>query len=327
MDAVLTSLVDNQIGPGTVSDGFIRQASEYVDAAGGIALREYRRAVELVFMSMGITNGQAVVVSPLAPKTYHSVMTDLGIEPLFADVDPNTGCLTAETIEKYLERRPAACIVDSPMGFVPESIEIAELGIPVIEDISFSIGAICSGRKRGSFGDYCVLSLEAPDIITAGGGALVVTRTKRDLSIIKKSSLSLDETALLSDMNAALALIQLKHIEEFIEKRRDIAAVYTKALMKGRHRTFVQDGDSENVHYSFPVILQGGVKDAMKYARSKRIITREAFADTTAGRIPIEDISCPSAHNLYLRCILFPLYPMLRKQEIDQIAKVLSTLP
>ncbi len=327
MDAVLTSLVEDQIGPGERSQELARQCSEYLDVSGGLAFREYRRAVEMALDGLEIESGQNVVISPLSPRMYFDVLEAKGVVVRFADVDSNTGCLLAKTVAECVDDRTAACVVDSPMGYAPDMPGLADLGIPLIEDVTASIGANSLGRKCGSFGRFSILGLEESHMITAGGGALVLSQTKRDLGQLRKHAESLDRTYLLCDINASLASVQLKAIEEFITRRRDIATIFTRALMKGRHRSMVQEGESENVFYSFPVILENDVRGAMKYARSRKVPTKQAFSETIAGMVPFEEISCPNAHALSMRCILFPLYPMLTKDQIEQIAKVLSTLP
>ena len=327
MDAVLTSLVEDRLGPGSQSEDLVRQCSTYLEVSGGLALREYRRAVEMTLDAVGIGEGQNVVMSPLAPRIYFDALSAREIDIRYADVELNSACLSAKTVAKCLDDRTAACLVDSPLGYVPDLPSLVDMGVPIIEDVTASVGANCLGRKLGSFGRYTILGLEETDMITAGGGALVFSQTKRDLGVLRKQADSLDKTYLLCDVNASLASAQLKAIEEFITRRRDIAAVFTRALMKGKHRSLTQEGDSENVFYAFPAILEGGVKEAMKYARSKTVPTKEAFLETTAGMIDLTDVSCPNAQMLSMRCILFPLYPMLTKEQVEQIARVLSTLP
>lgn len=327
MDAVLSCLVSEQIGPGTLSTILVREASSYLSISGGFALREYKRAIELVFDAMEICEGDSVVISPLSPSVYFDACSTRGIRMLFADVDPNSACIDPSHVEVLLDKNPAACVVDSPVGFVPRMDSLSELAIPIIEDVTNCIGAIADWGKVGGFGRFVIVGLEEENIITAGGGAVVLSQTKRDLGLLRKSAIAIDQSGLLPDLNAALALTQLKHIEEFIDKRRDIAQVYHRAIMKGRHRTLTQDKSSENVFASFPVILDGSVREVMKYARSKDIITRETFSESILARISDQNADCPNAQNLYLRCILFPLYPMLRKTHIQEISRVLSTLP
>jgi dTDP-4-amino-4,6-dideoxygalactose transaminase len=327
MDAVLSSLVDDRIGPGPTSQEFVKECASYTNTSGGVAFREYRRAVEAVFDAMEIGPGSVLIVSPLAPRVYHDVVAARGIKPLYADVNQDTGCISVGAVEALSDFEPVACVVDSPAGFIPELNALADLGIPLIEDISASLGGNCLSRKCGSFGRYTVISLETRNMITAAGGAVALAATKRDLGILKKTIEYLDTTFLLPDMNAALAGIQLKQIEEYIERRRDIAAVYTRSIAKGKHRTFVQDGDSENVYFSFPVVIDGGVKDAVNYARSKRIMTARAFEDAAVFWADGNDPDCPNAHALFLRCVFFPLYPLLSKEQIERISRVLSSLP
>lgn len=326
MDAVLSMLVEDRLGPGPVSQDFVKLCSGYTDTSGGIAFREYRRAVEVMFDAAGVIGGSKVVLSPLAPRVYHDIIAERGITPLYADVDVNTGCITKETVEVYIEQQPAACLVDSPAGFVADLNALSELEITLLEDVSTSLGGNCLGRKCGSYGRFSVVSLEERNVITAAGGAVVLARTKRDVGVLKKTVEALDHTYLLPDLNAALASIQLKHIEDFIERRRDIASVYTRSLAKGRHRTFSQDGDSENVFFTFPVIFDGGVQEVIKYSRSKQVVVEKAFEDALGARL--EDAAAyPHAHTLSLRCVFFPLYPLLSTEQIERVARVLSTLP
>lgn len=327
MDAVLSSLVDDRIGPGPVSIELAKECAGYIGVSGGITLREYRRAVEAVFDAMEIGSGASLIISPLAPRAYHDVVEARGIKALYADVDPDTGCISTAAVEAFVGEEASACLVDSPAGFVPEINALADLGIPLIEDISTSFGGNCLSRKCGSYGRFTVISLEARNMITAGGGAVILAGTRRDLGVLKKSTESLDETYLLPDLNAALAAVQLKHIEDFVERRRDIAAVYARSIAKGKHRTFTQNGDSENVYYSFPVILESGVKDAVKYAHSKRIMATRAFETSERFWMERDGSVCPNAHALFLRCVFFPLYPLLTKDQIGQVSRVLSSLP
>jgi len=327
MDAVLSGLVDDRLGPGPVSGELIRRCAEYTDTSGGIAFREYRRAIEAVFDAAGIAGGSAVVISPLAPRVYHDVIAARGIEPLYADVDANTGCISPAAVQAYAQRGAAACLVDSPAGFVPDLTALSLPGIPLIEDVSANLGANCLGRKCGSYGRFTVISLEERNIITAGGGTLVLARTKRDLGLLRKAVENLDESYLLPDLNAALAGIQLKNIESFVERRREIAAVYTRSLAKSRHRTFMQDGENENVFFTFPVVLDGGVQEAVKYARSKQIMAEKAFPENVDFWSTPKADACPNAHALSLRCVFFPLYPLLKREEIESVARVLATLP
>ena len=68
MDAVLSSLVEDQIGPGPLARNLIKECAGYLGVSDGIAFREYRRAVEIVFCVMEIGRESTIVMSPLAPR-------------------------------------------------------------------------------------------------------------------------------------------------------------------------------------------------------------------------------------------------------------------
>ncbi len=131
----------------------------------------------------------------------------------------------------------------------------------------------------------------------------------------------------MSDMNAALGISQLAALESFVQARREIAAAYTQSLLKSRHKPLLQKLDAENVLCSFPVVLAEGMKDVRQYALKKNVDTLPAFAASIAALEDSPAAHCANARSLVLRCLLFPLYPMLGKRDVETVCKVLATLP
>jgi dTDP-4-amino-4,6-dideoxygalactose transaminase len=121
--------------------------------------------------------------------------------------------------------------------------------------------------------------------------------------------------------------VQFKEAERNFEKRKEIAAVYTQAAMRIRHKRPFQTGECEYNNFSFPLILETGLKDVASYASKKEVAVESAFSETLAGRLPDATRSCTVANSLALRTVLFPLYPRLGKTQVAKIAKVLATLP
>jgi perosamine synthetase len=327
MNAVLNCLVNESIGSGEMSQTLVRQAAEYLGISAGFAFREYSRAIEQSIDALELQPGTSVIASPLAPAVYGHVFEAKAITPIFADVDGKSGCIDPRCVEALLEKNPSAIFIHHPLGYMPDISAVERSGIPIVEDISSSIGAYRGVRRSGSGGQFVLVGMEEDHIITAGGGALLLSRSSKDLNALKKITSDLPESFFLTDLNAALALTQINNIEEFIRKRKDIAQIYHKALMKGRHHTLLQDEEGENIFYSFPVLFEGSAKEAIKYARSKGIITKMAFSDSFFSLQQYADVDCPNAKALYMRCILFPLYPMLGKVNVNHVAKILATLP
>ena len=150
-----------------------------------------------------------------------------------------------------------------------------------------------------------------------------------ELATILAKEISIHEqlVAAAADMNAALGIAQMGALESFIAVRREVAAACAQALLKSRHKSLVQKIDAENVLSSFPVALSDGMKDVRQYALKKSVDTAPAFADTIAALEESPAAHCANARSLALRCLIFPLYPMLGKRDVEAICRVLATLP
>jgi dTDP-4-amino-4,6-dideoxygalactose transaminase len=343
-------MVSDSLGPGLLERRLVKDVAEYLGCAGGVALREYGRAIGLALDALGLERGCKVIVSALAPRVYLDVLRGRGIEAIFCDVDEDSGCLSPAGVLPLLEQGIAAIVVHATLGFAPDMNGFAECGVPIIEDISQAVGAHTGSRKLGACGNYTVISMEPDGVITAGGGVLLLCRGRKEAGTLSKLTETLLPEALLPDFNAALGITQIKNIEKFIERRRDIAAVFSHAAMQGRHKIPTQKGDGENVFFSFPVLLVSGMKDVQAYARKKGVETQAAFAESVLAYLPESAAGgsasgegsaagagegsaagggrgFPVARSFLLRCLLFPLYPSLTKKSVDDIAKILSTLP
>ncbi len=326
MDAVLNCMVSDRIGFGKAAAQFIKDVSEYLGLKGGIAFKEYYRAVKAAVDGLELEKGDSVIVSALAPNLYSMVLEEAGLEPLIADVDPDTSLIDIELVESAAEDAKAI-IVNYEMGFVPDMERIMETGLLIIEDISMALGAETDGKKAGTFGRFTVLNLDEDGLITTGGGAAVLASSRKDVAQLTQMTDDLHQTVFLPDMNASLGIVQLKSLEEYLDGRSEIADIFSKSLMRTRHKKLIQKGDAENVNYSFPVVLETGIHEVAAYARKKNVITEPAFSGSIAAYSDEVQTQCPNAKTLLLRCVNFPLYPMLGKSNISVISRVLSSLP
>jgi perosamine synthetase len=97
--------------------------------------------------------------------------------------------------------------------------------------------------------------------------------------------------------------------------------------MQSRHAVLTQSGEGEPSYYSFPVILESGIKDVKAYAKKKEIETLEAFEGTVVTSDFLAEGECPNARSLAMRTLLFPLNPRISGSVAQKIIKVLATLP
>jgi dTDP-4-amino-4,6-dideoxygalactose transaminase len=343
MDAVLTAMVEEKIGPGERNRLLIQTAKEQLHFDYALALRSPAVALFLALKAFNAQPGQAVVISALSPRYYLQVLQDLHLTPLYCDVTYDFPCMSCELIENTIAKKPielqiAAIVLHHTLGFVPDAAAIAELGFPVIEDISHSYGSWLKPITKEKdekkeqpnpqlpafHSPLCIIGLEERDMLTSGGGALLFAMNKKDASVLRNFAGIAGEYCL-ADINSALAVVQFKEVQRNLDRRRDIAEVFVQASLRTRHKRFIPINDAEYCNYSFSLVLETGLKDVIAYARKKEIILENAFGNTIAGAGLIDN--CPVSNSLVLRTVLFPMYPRLRSQDVERISRLIMTLP
>jgi dTDP-4-amino-4,6-dideoxygalactose transaminase len=329
MDAVLTAMVGDKIGPGEQGRLLIQIAREQLQFDFCLALRSPAIALYMALSALGLEDGGGVVLSALSPRYYGQVIGELRLKPVYCDVLPGSANMGPAVIEAAMARKdgpaPRAILVNHTLGFVPDMPAIAGMGLPVIEDCSRSYGTLVGEERAGSFGMFTILGLEERDILTSGGGALLYAANRRDAAVLR--GLSVLPEYSLPDLNAAMAVVQFREGKRNLEKRGEIARAYVQSAMRTRHRRVVEQDGAEYNNYTFPLILETGLKDVKAYAKRKDIAVEAAFEDTLVGAGAVNSALCPEAYSLSLRTVLFPLYPRLGTAEIGKVAKLILTLP
>lgn len=331
MDAVLSCMVEEKTGPGELNSRLVQSVKEFFGLSGAVALRSPSLALKYALKALGVEKGAKIIISALAPDWQFSSIVDLGFVPLVLDVSSTNALLEVEKIKSNLTEDVRAILYHETCGLLPNMEELLELGIPVIEDISQSCLSSIAEKKAGTFGVYSILGLEERDLLTSGGGAVLMAAASRDWTVLKNTIDSIPVTDKLPDINSALAFVQLKEANKNEEIRKKMYELYMGSLMQGRHKSLVctVENSVQSV-FSFPVVLENGMKDVKVYAGKKDIEIAPAFEGSiVCVRSEDEEISerCINAKSLYLRCVNFPLYPMLGNSQASKIAKVLATLP
>ncbi|MCI1209238.1 MAG: DegT/DnrJ/EryC1/StrS family aminotransferase [Treponema sp.] len=340
MDAVLTCMVDEKIGPGELNQRLIQTVKEFFSCDGAVALRSPETALKYAFRALDFPHENKVMISALSPSWYLSALEDLRYEPLILDVDESTGLVSPAIVEQGIKDGGRLLLLHETMGILPDMAGIQALGIPVIEDVSQSAGAVAGEssdnpgqaadgqKKAGLFGVYSFMGLEEHDIITGGGGAVLLSPGRREWIVLKKFTDSCPETDLLPDINSSLAWVQLKEFKRNEAVRRELYSIFQRSLLAGRHKTYIRDPENGAAAWSFPVVLTGNFNDVKKYAARKDIAVSLAYEKSVAAVLG-ENLPEPvkTARSLLLRCVLFPLYPRLSHASAVKISKVLGTLP
>lgn len=170
--SVLRSGKVNQWTGGEVF-AFQRALEQRFQGGHGIAVANGSLALELALRAFGIGPGDEVIVTPRTFVASAFCAMLVGATPVFADVDPDSGNITAETIEAVLTERTRAVIPVHLAGWPADMEPIMSLArrhdLKVIEDCAQAVGAEIGGRSIGSFGDSAAFSFCQDKIISTGG--------------------------------------------------------------------------------------------------------------------------------------------------------------
>jgi perosamine synthetase len=219
----------------------------YVGRRYAIALPSCTSALHLALLSLRLGTGDEVIIPDITWIASSAPITYVGATPVFADIEPDSWCLSARSFEENVSARTRAVVVVDLYGNMPDMDAILAVarrhGIAVIEDAAEAIGSEYRGRKAGSFGLASTFSFHGSKTLTTGEGGMLLTD---DEETYKRSLFLRDhgrppgdrmfrntEVAYkykMSSMQAALGLAQLERIEELVERKRQIFAWYRDAL-------------------------------------------------------------------------------------------------
>ncbi|SIQ04375.1 dTDP-4-amino-4,6-dideoxygalactose transaminase [Alkalispirochaeta americana] len=344
MDAVLTRLAEDSIGSGVLASEFSQKLAKYLNRRSGVSLRSWGLAFRAALTALTLPAGARIGCSVLAPEAVRRQIELMGFEAVLLDTQKEVPLLPSPLNVDYEIFRLDAIYVDTRLGFVADLESFSQLGIPLIEDVSEGLGGNTGSVMAGSVGELAIIGLEPDHIITAGGGAVVATSNTRRVSALNSAVNGESGDLPLPDMNSALGLTQMKQLETFIERRRELARRFMRTLQRTRHSLPVQPGEGENVYFALPVLVESSPRDVEHYARTHGVTVIRAFQETILNALSDADTSreeppeadsesgtvlerYPHALSLAGRMVLFPLFPTLSKADQERIERVLATLP
>jgi perosamine synthetase len=230
--------------------------ADRVGAAHGVAVSSCTTALHLSLVLLGVGPGDEVVVPSLSFIATANAARYVGARPVFADVEPDTLDLSADTIKQVLSPRTRAVILVH-QGGMPADVEAVHdlcdpLGVAVVEDAACALGSTHRGRPVGAGSDLVTFSFHPRKVITTGEGGMVMTsradwaeRLRRlrehgmNVSAAARHAASTPmlerylETGYnyrMTDIQAAVGLVQLGRLDAIVARRRELATRYRERL-------------------------------------------------------------------------------------------------
>ena len=248
IDFIKDAIDSNWIAPlGPHVDAFESEVADYVGVKQAAALSSGTAGLHLALEMLGVQKGDHVFCSDLTFVASANAIRYLNAIPVFIDAEPTSWNMSPSALEKAFESiSPKAVIVTDIYGQSADYKSIAEIcnkhQTPIIEDAAESLGAEYNRKKCGSFGEMAILSFNGNKIITTSGGGMLLSDRSEFVLKAKKLSTQSREEALhyehtqvgynyrLSNILAALGRAQLKSLDQYVEKRREIFNYYYNNL-------------------------------------------------------------------------------------------------
>ncbi|MDE6851597.1 MAG: UDP-4-amino-4,6-dideoxy-N-acetyl-beta-L-altrosamine transaminase [Lachnospiraceae bacterium] len=359
IEAVSKALKRNYIATGPGIAEFEDAFAKYVGAKYAVALSSGTAALHACCFAIDIKQGDEVITTPLTFAASANCVLYCGGTPVFADVDSDTYNISPEEIEKRITDKTRAII---PVHFTGQPCDMDRINaiakkynLFVIEDAAHATGAEYHGRKIGSISDMTIFSFHPVKHMTTCEGGMVTTDNEelykkikafRAYCITKDPELLEDKedgpwhyemqglgyNYRISDVMCALGISQLKKIDSFVKRRREIAKRYNEEMKDFEHIILPYQAEGCNSSWHLYTIL---IKDGKRREAYREL--KEAGIGVDVHYLPVyrhpyyqrhgyQDIICPNAEAIYDQILSIPIFYKLTDEEQAYVIKQILNL-
>jgi len=327
----------------TIPD-FERRFAGYVGAKHGVAVTSGTTALHVAVAAAGIGRGDEVLVSASTNVATALAAFHNGATPVPVDSEDETWNLDLDLVEGLITGRTRAIIPVHLFGHPVDMDRLNEIArrheLVVIEDCAESHGATVRGAMTGALGDMGCFSFYANKIITTGEGGMVTTdddalaerlRSLRNLAFGAPRFVHHEAgfNFRMTGFQAAMGLAQMDRIEQFIERKREIAHTYNRLLADVPGiRTPVEQEWARNVYWMYGIVVGeefGISRDELMAALDRDGIESRTFfcpmnlQPFLAARDDGRRVPCPVAERLWERGLYLPCAVTLSEQTIEHV--------
>lgn len=327
---------------------FENKFAEYTGAKYAIAVSSGTAALHLSLLAAGIKSGDEVICPSLSfVATANSIFLS-GAKPVFADINKNDINISLEDAAKRITPKTKAIMIVHQIGYPADIFGFKKLckenNLILIEDAACALGATYNGKKIGSHSDLVCFSFHPRKVITTGEGGMITTSRKEYYEKItalrqhgKYFNKNSDEESKylepgfnyrMTDIAASLGINQLENIESFLSKRQEIAKIYNNKFSANKYFSFLpQDSRADINNQSYCLILKNGLEKKrnklVEYLNKNGI--GAGVGITAIHRMPAykSKLILKNTEKISNESILLPLYPGMKKKEINYIIKTI----
>lgn len=352
-EAVIRVLESGWITTGPETRAFEEELESYLE--GGVKVRAFNSgtsALEASLLALGVGPGDEVIVPAMSFVASANVVLRCGATPRFVDVDPGSRNLDTERVEAAITPGTKAILpvhfAGRPVDMGPLYYLAAEHGLEVVEDAAQAIGSAYDDHRIGASGNPVCFSFHPNKNITTIEGGAVACKDEQTISRLERirfHGIERDDAGdmdvaewggkmNLPDIGAALGRVQLKRLNGFIVKRRELAQRYLERLP--RHPALHPPVDSEgHSWHMFSVLLDCNALGTSRKQFQMELKTREIATGVHYPAIHLLSLyrrlgygpgDFPNAERIAEQTLTLPLFPDMEEEDVDRVCFALDEL-
>lgn len=355
-EAVAEAVASGWIAQGPRVAQFEVAFAQAMQTKEAVAVSSCTTALHLSLLVAGVGPGDEVVVPSLSFIATANAVRYVGATPVFADVDPSTQNLTAETIEPVLTGRTRAVVLVDQGGIPADLAEVTRLvsarGIAVVEDAACAAGSTLRGQPVGSQATLAAYSFHPRKLLTTGEGGMITTSDEGLAARLRRlREHGMDSSAAarhqsrqpvieqyvevgfnyrMTDIQAAIGIVQLSKLERMVARRRELAERYHRLLgdMPGI-MTAADPGYGTTNYQSFWVALPewfpASRNEVLKALAEGGVSARRGImaAHLEPAYRNHPHVPLPVTERLTSTSLILPLFHQMTEEEQETVVRVL----
>ena len=326
---------------GDVHNQLEKRLSEFMDGMEVVLTVNGHLALELALQSLKI-EGEVITTPFTFASTTHAIVRN-GLKPVFCDIKKDDFTIDPEKIEKLINKNTKAIMPVHVYGNIcdVEAIEsiAKKYGLYVIYDAAHTFGERYKGKSVADFGNMSVFSFHATKVFNTIEGGAIALRDKnirKSLDFLKNFGIADKENvpyvgsnAKMNEFAAAMGLCNMRHLREYIEKRRNISEIYTERLsdLKGIRLNKYNNDTVYNYAY-FPIVVENENRDELYESLAREnIFARKYFYPCTNAyecySKSFDANDTPIASDISKKVLTLPIYPDLEATDVERICDII----
>ena len=352
LEAVKKVFDTGWLGLGSTVFEFENRVKQYLDASNVIAVNTGTTALHIALDAFGVGEGDEVIVPSLTFCASIQVITALKARPVFCEINPNTLNIDIDDVQRRITSKTKVIMPVHYCGNSCQMDSLQKLGrthsVIILEDAAHAFGSMYKGKKIGSFGDVTCFSFDPIKNITCGeGGAIILSNDEIAEDIRRKRILGIDKDTWhryknerswfyevttqgyryhMSNINAAIGLVQLNKLDVFIEKKRNIVKAYNEEFKEIQGLKLLEWNLEETAPFAYILrVLNGKRNNIMDFLKEKGVGTGVHYIPNhIQPYFARYKTSLPETEQVWTEILTLPLYVDMKEDDVALVIKAVK---